>query len=126
MTTTPADVRVYLDNLSDDRVKDPVIQKQLELTTRRVNAEKSEIATAESIADAILTNTGYAVYLAYTSQYERTAGQLPAQMLANLGLYAEAANYFMGLAMRGTVVTKTITSPIASLITEVRNGNYES
>lgn len=118
-------VREYLDNLSDDRVQDPVVQRWIDLATAQVNAEKSEIATAESVDNAIIAIAGHKVYLAYASKYERTAGGLPAPVMMNLQIYAGFADYYLGIAMRGTVGTSPIIGLAKSLITEVRDGKYE-
>jgi len=125
MTISIAAVREYLDNLSKDRVFDEVIQRWIELATAQVDAEKSEIAPATTVDNAILAIAGHKVYLAYASKYERTAGGLPAPILMNLAIYERFADYFLGLAMRGTVGTRPIIGAAKSLITEVRDGNYE-
>lgn len=125
MTVEVKAVREYLDNLSPDRVPPEVIQRWIDLSTAQVNAEKSEIATTELVDNAIIAIAGHKVYLAYASKYERTAGGLPAPVMMNLQIYERLAGYYLGLAMRGTVGTGTIVGIAKSLITEVRDGNYE-
>jgi len=118
-------VREYLNNLTDDRVKPEVVQRWIDLATAQVNAEKSEIATTESVDNAILAIAGHKVYAAYAAQYERTARGLPAPIMINLQIYEGFAVYFLGLAMRGTVGTQPIMGIVKSVITEVRDGNYD-
>ena len=122
---TVADVREYLDNLSDDRVADPVVQRQIILSEAKVTAEKSSLATQAAIDNAVLTVAGYAVYLAYTAEYERGVGVLPATMQANLQLYEAAANYFLELAKRGTVALQPVLKQIKTLWQEYRDGAYD-
>jgi len=118
-------VREYLGGLTEDRVSDDVVQRWIEMATSQVTVEKSEVAAATVVDDAILAIAGHQVYLAYASKYERTAGQLPAPMLMNLQIYERFAGYYLGVAMRGTVGTAPVIGLAKSLITEVRDGNYE-
>jgi hypothetical protein len=125
MTIDVKAVREYLDNLSEDRVKSEVVQRWIDLATAQVTAEKSEIATADVIDNAVLAIAGHHVYLAYASKYERTIGMHPAPVLMNLQIYERLAGYYLGIAMRGTVGTAPVMGLVKSLITEVRDGNYE-
>lgn len=126
MTIDVTAVREYLDNLSEDRVASEVIQRWIDLATAQVDAEKSEIATVAAVDNAVLAIAGHKVYLAYASRYERNAGLLPAPVLMNLQVYERFAGYYLGLAMRGTVGTAPVIGSIKSLITAVRDGDYET
>lgn len=125
MTVEIKSVREYLDNLSEDRVHDEVVQKWIDMATVNVTNEKSEVATAETVDSAVLAIAGYQVYNAYASQVERTVGQVPPNMMMNLQIYKNFADLYLGYAKRGTVGGRPIIGVVKSLITEVQDGEYE-
>lgn len=125
MTITIKDVRVFLQNMSNDRVSDETIEKYLKLAIAQVDAEKSENATETAEDNAVLTIAGYGVYLVYAAEYERSVGQVPPSLSANLTLFSNMANYYLLLVRRGTVGTTPLLSPIQTMYDDYIEGAYQ-
>jgi len=99
VNVTVADVRGYLSELPDQRVGDPTVQTNIRLATNLVNAKAHASATDQQKEDAILTLAGCYTCRSYVFEYERTAGQVPGPILANLQAYCEQAEVFLEIVM---------------------------
>ena len=106
------EVRDYLNQLPTDRVKDVALEIAIGLATRMVQKEKSSQADADTIEDAILTQAGYLAYVAYANEFERTFGEVPGPVLAQLERLDGIAKRFLGYAKRGIGPSK---SPLIEL-----------
>jgi len=87
---TVAEVRAYLADMGARRLSDPTIEEQIYSAVLRVQV----LATvgAEKVYNARLMLSVYLTYLAYSAEYERTAGQVPGPLLRQLGQYEALAN----------------------------------
>jgi len=77
MTVTINDVRLKLNNLSDDLVTDGVIQLHIDKATAYVNAIKNDDADETYVDNAILAKAALDTYMSYAMEIERATGTLP-------------------------------------------------
>lgn len=114
---TIADVRNYLNDLSDEHVKDPTIRIQIRLAEGIVENEKSSSATQEQIEDAILAVAGELTYSAYTTEMERGLGVLPPPVATHMTDLKAMSELFLGYVRRGSPVAISIWKLSAGLWT---------
>ena len=81
---TVQDVRDFLAKMSDDRLKDEVVQANLKLAGVLVTYDAATDAAATDLFQAKLTYAAWLAYLAYATEMERSAGTVPAPVLAHL------------------------------------------
>lgn len=114
---TCQEVRDYLSQVTDQRLTDDIIEPQIHLSVAEVDSLKSSSATQGQLASAYLALAGYKSYLAYANRYERSAGRLPAPVLANLQLYLDSANLYIGIASRKSTAMGPQSDVTSSLVT---------
>lgn len=107
---TISDVRDFLNNLSPGRVTDATIQKQIELADAKIAQEKSLGAMASTVTQATLVFASYLTYLAYVTEYERSAGVVPGFMVGHLQTLKELSDSFLNYIRKGAPV---FTPPVA-------------
>jgi len=95
------DVRDFLNNLSVGRVQDNVIQKQIEIATVKIDAKKVSGLSETTRNAAILTYASYLTYLAYVTEYERSAGTVPGFMVGHLAVLERLASEFLDYTQQG-------------------------
>ncbi len=115
MTVSTTDVRDYLNKLSEDRVKDEVIQSYIDTVTPIVNNTASADVTATDKDNAIKAYAGYMSFNAYCLEYERANGQITPAMTTQLNQLASMADTLMRLAQKGNPVYSCPVSQPTSL-----------
>jgi len=103
MTVVIADVRKYLNDLPTEPptgVSDSVIEQRIKLAQAKIDAEKSKDASTSVVDNAVLTEAGYQVYLAYATTQERNLGMVPQPIITHLRYLEDVAKYFLSLAKR--------------------------
>jgi len=105
MSVSQNEVRSYLENMPVTRVSEPAMQTAIRMADHIIDYYKSETATKKLIKDAVLAYAGYLGYLAYATEYERTAGKLPGAILIHLDRYKELADMFLLFVISGSVGT---------------------
>jgi len=109
---TISDVRDFLNNLSPGRVADNTVQKQIEVATVKINAKKASGLSESTVNTAILVYASYLTYLAYVTEYERTAGVVPGFMVGHLQVLEKLANEFLTYTQQGSpVFTSAVAQP---------------
>lgn len=98
---TIGDVRNFLNNLSEQRVPSPTIQKQIGIANSKIYAIKSSQAPTKTVENAILLYASWLTYGAYATDVERTTGGLPPQVATHLALLERLSQDFITLISRG-------------------------
>jgi len=101
MTVSISDVRGFLNNLSVGRVADNTVQKQIEVATAKLNINKASGVTTDTLDKAILVYSSYLTYLAYVTEYERSAGVVPGFMVGHLQTLKELSDSFLNCVQKG-------------------------
>lgn len=111
--TSVVEVRAYLNKMGKNRVHTDTIELNIRMAKIEVDMEKHADATPEVIDAAILADAGFKSYLAYATEFERSAGRVPVPMLEHLQELKEIAKRFRGYAKRGA--SNVAISPIMVL-----------
>ena len=104
MAVLTKDVRDFLNNLSEQRVGPDVIAKQIVIATEKVTNESSSAVTATTKNTAILVYASYLTYMAYVTEYERSAGVVPGFMVGHLELLRQLTEDFLRYTRKGSPV----------------------
>lgn len=81
---TIQEIRYALGGMSDDRVIDEAVVIAIMDGMQAVDNEKSASAEQRDIARAYVSCSAYHTYLAYVSEFERTAGMVPGPIMNHL------------------------------------------
>jgi len=119
MTVSISDVRGFLNNLSVGRVADNTVQKQIEVATAKLNIDKASGVTADTLDKAILVYSSYLTYLAYVTEYERSAGVVPGFMVGHLQTLKELSDSFLNCVQKGAPAPTAAVAQPSSLEEEL-------
>lgn len=119
------EVRDFLNKLSEQRVPDDTIAMQIKVATAKIDNEKSASVSADKIEEAKLVYAGFLVYLAYVTEYERSAGTVPGFIIGHLDTLRELANNYLEYVKRGTPVPIPLISQPATLQKQYTEGELE-
>lgn len=87
---TVPEVRSYLADMGTKRLSEDTIEKQIYAAVLKIKVITA--VSAEKIYNARLMCAVYLSYVAYSVEYERTAGQVPGPLLRQLAVYEELLN----------------------------------
>ena len=119
MTVTITDVREFLNNLSVGRVSDKAIQQQIEVAETDLNNKKASNVAANTLEKAILVYASYLTYLAYVTEYERSAGVVPGFMVGHLQTLKQLSDSFTNYVQQGSPVPTAAVAQPSSLEEEL-------